>query len=145
MKTYVLTVSRNFPVTHSMKGQPTNFFQKILSKEKKHTIRANYPLWKKRIDEVNQGFAIISVRQWSDKPYCSPQQEIMQFGKGRIGIQKLTVDFLLGYWIDDIDNDVTTSILAENDGLLALEFKEWFKKVKHNDELAIIHFTDMRY
>lgn len=144
MKTYVLTVSRNFPATHSMKGQPTDFFAKILSKEKKHTIRANYPLWRKRIDEVNQGIAILSVRQWSSKPYCSPQQEIMQFGKGQIGVQKLGIDFLLGYIVDDV-RSVTTSMLAENDGLLASEFIEWFKKVKPEDDLAIIHFTDFRY
>lgn len=145
MKTYVLTVARSFPVTHSLKGQPTNFFQKIISKEKKHTIRLNFPLWEKRIGEINQGIAILSLRQWSAKPYCSPQQEIMRLKAGEVGIQKLTVDFLLGYFIDNIDNDVTTSILANHDGLTSEEFREWFKKVVHNDDLAIIHFTSLRY
>ena len=65
MKTYVLTISKNFPSTHSKKGTPTNFFYKIKSGDKKHTIRANYELWKKRIDEVNEGKAIISLRTHS--------------------------------------------------------------------------------
>ena len=51
IKTYVITVSEFFPKTHNKSGLPTGFIDKIGSKIKKHTIRGNYELWKKRIDE----------------------------------------------------------------------------------------------
>ena len=38
---------------------------------KLHTIRANYPLWEKRIKDIQEGHAVLSVRQWSGKPYRS--------------------------------------------------------------------------
>ena len=59
IKTYVLTVSEFFPKTHNKSGLPTGFIDKIGSKIKKHTIRGNYPLWKKRIDEIQKGNAEI--------------------------------------------------------------------------------------
>lgn len=144
MKTYVLTVSRNFPTTHKRKGEPTHFFINIDAGIKKHTIRDNYPLWKKRIDDVNAGIAIISLRYWSGKPYCAPQIEHKQFGKGEVGVQKLIVDFP-GYYMDELGDNIPTNHLAENDGLSRTDFDEWFKKAQEDDELAIIHFTDMRY
>lgn len=52
LKTYVITLSKNFMKGHPKAGQPTNFREKFLKKEKIHTIRANYPLWKKRLDEI---------------------------------------------------------------------------------------------
>ena len=76
MKTHVLIVSRTFPKKHPKAGQPTYFDSKILltidptihavveldgevtTEKKLTTIRSNYELWKKRIDEVNQGIAI---------------------------------------------------------------------------------------
>ncbi len=144
MKTHVLTVSRYFPATHSKKGQPTNFLPNIDAGVKKHTIRSNYELWKKRIDEVNEGLAVISLRYWSGKPYKSPQVEHKQFGKGEIGIQKLRVDFP-GYYMDDLGDNIPTNHLAENDGLTRSDFDEWFKKAQEDDEMAIIHFADFRY
>lgn len=54
MKTYVITLSKVFPATHPLKGEPTGF-REAFRKNKLHTIRANYPLWKKRIAEVQRG------------------------------------------------------------------------------------------
>ena len=64
MKTYNIMLSVVFPATHPRKGQPTGFKEKVLRavcktgerylsdiRPKVHTIRANYPLWKKRIEE----------------------------------------------------------------------------------------------
>lgn len=106
MKTYVLTVSRYFPTTHKRKGERTSFVCKILhainfdeagnglykicSNEcetscfrrlidpKIHTIRANYDLWAKRIKEVQEGKAILSIRYWSGKPYHKDENGIGQ-------------------------------------------------------------------
>lgn len=55
MKTYVITLSQYFLATHKRAGDPTDFKEKFLSGEKIHTIRANYPLWEKRIKEVQEG------------------------------------------------------------------------------------------
>lgn len=84
MKTYVITLSQVFPTWHKRAGEPTKFRAAFLSGQtcskckkrnhamctsecfsglKIHTIRANYPLWLKRITEVQQGKAVLSVRQ----------------------------------------------------------------------------------
>lgn len=55
LKTYVITVSVNFPKKGKSIPKPTGFKKKILSGEKKHTVRSNYEFWKKRIDEINAG------------------------------------------------------------------------------------------
>ena len=47
MKTYVLTLSQNFPKTHKRAGEETNFVNKIFDGSKIHTIRSNYELWEK--------------------------------------------------------------------------------------------------
>lgn len=102
MKTYVLTVSRHFPAKHPRRGESTFFPARIQNglgdshyiqspTSKIHTIRANYDLWKKRIDEVNAGEAVLSLRYWTGKPYNSKQQEFARLDKNSgIGVQKLT-------------------------------------------------------
>lgn len=163
MKTYVLTVSKTFPVTHKRKGEPTYFAEKIFKEKcsedvkvkireefgpdlipKKHTIRANYDLWKKRIDEVNEGKAIISLRQWSGNPYNSPQIEVMQFGVEEIGYQRIMIDGIYRFRIDGSERRCDTEELAKNDGLSDSDFKEWFKNYDL-EPMIIIHFTKFRY
>ena len=83
MKTYVLTVSRNFPKTHKRSGKETWFIEQIqnalhnyketvvtcydqnyketdivITERKIHTIRQNVELWQKRISEIQKGNAI---------------------------------------------------------------------------------------
>lgn len=158
MKTYVLIVSRYFPGTHKRKGEPTFFEDKIrfalggwnLSEGKNgkkiHTIRANYELWAKRIKEVQEGKAILSIRYWSGKPYNSKQVEVCQLDKDSgCGVQKL--EFLNSNIFDAV-TDITylkTSELAKNDGLLLEDFKEWFRKYDLSKPMAVIHFTSFRY
>lgn len=144
MKKYVITLSENFPATHSKKGQPTNFISSIKNENKKHTIRRNYHFWKKRIDEIKKGNAQLHVRTWSKKPYASPQVEHFVLGKEHgVGIQKFTQKNK-GFRINGIDN-FRLNHIAENDGLSLDDFKEWFKKVEAGEELAIIHFGKFRY
>ena len=80
MKTFVITVSRQFPSKHIRKGEETNFVKKILNNytckvdefgTKIRTCRSNYEYWKRIVDEVNAGNAILSVRYWSGKPTMS--------------------------------------------------------------------------
>ena len=141
MKTYVLMISKYFPATHNRKGEETDFSQKLFDNAKKHTIRANYDLWKYRIDQINQGKAILSVRQWEGKPYRSKQVEL--FTQSKVGIQKLEWT-VLGWFIDDFDSDVTNKILAKNDGLSLQDFADWFKKYP-KEPMAIIQLSKLRY
>jgi hypothetical protein len=134
MKTYVLTISRTFPSTHSRAGQLTNFESLIDSGVKIHTIRGNYELWRKRFDEINNRNAFLSVREWEGKPYNSKQKELFRFYDVHgIGVEKC--------YLIDMDRET----LAKNDGLTLPDFKEWFKNYGVLTPLAIIHFTKFRY
>lgn len=145
MKTYIITLSKKFPKGHRKEGEPTLFKEKIMAGEKIHTIRANYDFWAKRFEQVERGEACISIRQWTDKPYRSPQVEIAQLTwEHGIGIQKLYVikETEAGYIKD---KRVTYEELASNDGLTLEEFKEWFKDYNTTKPMVIIHLTKFRY
>lgn len=173
MKTYVITLSQVFPAGHSQAGEPTNFkFEFLLGQQcskcpprdrnknyvecdncmtrnqpKIHTMRANYPLWEKRIAKVQAGQAILSIRQWTGKPYHSPQVEIARLtSEDSVGIQKLTFCGALSrFKIENGINIPLTDELAQNDGLSLVNWVEWFKGYDLSKPMAIIHFTKFRY
>jgi hypothetical protein len=146
MKTFVLTVSKQFPKTHIKAGEDTGFVQNIsklfsFENTKIHTIRANYELWNKRAKEINEGKAILSIRYWSGKPYNSKQVEICQLCG--IGIEKL--EDPTNFVFAPIDGKmVNWQDIAKNDGLSFEDFCEWFK-VRQPNPMAVIHFTNFRY
>ncbi|MFA5158632.1 MAG: hypothetical protein WC451_05620 [Patescibacteria group bacterium] len=149
MKTFVLTVSRYFPKDHKRAGEPTFFVEKILAKSKVHTIRANYALWKKRIDQINEGKAILSLRYWTKSPYNyqrdgSKQQEFLRLKKGECGIQKIEFEGDKKAKIDGKYFEGHIEYIANNDGLIYIDFIEWFKSYP-KQTMAIIHFTEYRY
>lgn len=173
MKTYVLTVSRTFPKTHKKAGESTQFIEKIIEngnidlripnnsaeflnwtrrnyEPKIHTIRSNYPLWDKRIKEVQDGKAVLSLRYWSGKPYNSKQVEFARLDKDSgVGIQDLIflnrniLDPIIAINSNCLELDITD--LCKNDGLTPDDFMEWFKKYDLSKPMAIIHFTNFRY
>ncbi len=145
MKTYVLMLARQFPSYHKRKGQPTDFIQKYKDVEKIHTIRENYELWKKRIDEVNEGIAVLSLRYWSGEPYKSKQIEFDRLGGNDVGIQKLTFQVFSSFNKKIIIPSFDIDEIAKNDGLRKDDFREWFKKADFTKPMAIIHFTSFRY
>lgn len=153
-KKIIITLSRVFPTTHSRRGEPTEFAGKLSSGAKKHTIRKNYDLWKVNAEKMERGKFYLSIRQWSGKPYNSPQVEIAQ-RHNPIGVQPIELYY-------HADNDTITAkidgrewldadcyTLAKNDGLSVQDFKEWFfGKDPKEDKVfkgGIIHFTDFRY
>ena len=145
MKTYVLMISQRFPATHKRAGELTYFPGQILDEIKIHTIRANYDLWAKRIDEINLDYAKLSVRVWNGKPYRSKQREIFSFT--RVGIEKLEFGKKLfdcklinGQYCYYSEEEV-----AKNDGLSLDDFEEWFKDYDLTKPMVIIHFTNFRY
>ena len=167
MKTYVLTLSQVFPATHPRKGEKTMFLEKffnglgkpiqepyydpetLCNPQKLHTIRANYPLWRKRFNEIDAGNACLSIRQWTGKPYASQQVEIARLTKeDGIGLQKLEIS-TAGLAIIDGEPKWTTkaewTFLANNDGLRLKDWEDWFRGYDISKPLAIIHFTKFRY
>ena len=175
MKTYVITLSQVFPTTHPKAGAPTGFAENVAFKthleldkalggyrnvqgSKLHTIRANYPLWAKRFEQIDRGEACLSIRQWSGKPYASKQVEIARLTKADgIGLQELTFykEYRLSparytlenFEIDGKLHDGNTRMLAENDGLTLDDWEAWFGNPKYDlsEPMAIIHFTKFRY
>ncbi|WP_438710842.1 hypothetical protein ACSTS3_19585 [Aquimarina muelleri] len=141
MKTYVITLSKAFLKGHINEGKPTNFKQKFLNGEKRHTIRTNYDYWSNIVDEVNDGNACLSVREWSELPYRSKQIEIGKLFK--LGKQKIHQDECGVFDVDGKYIDENDELLAKNDGLEILDFYSWFNKPPMTG--IIIHFTDLRY
>ena len=157
MKTYVITLSRCFLANHKRAGEETHFKEKFLlgqgltdydtpSIAKIHTIRANYPLWEKCIKEVQDGRAVLSIRQWIGKPYRSKQVEIATLtAENGVGVQKLVFyNNTLGLCHIGIVYQRKYE-LAHNDGLSFEDWKEWFRGYDLSEPMAIIHFTKFRY
>lgn len=147
MKTYVITLSEKFPTTHPRKGQETEFGRSFLNGKKIHTIRGNFPLWEKRLKEVQEGRAVLSVRQWTGVPYRSPQKELRRLtAEDWVGVQNLSYSHeIIGFEIDKRGYRVRLDNLSENDGLSLLDWEDWFKGADISKPLAIIHFTKFRY
>lgn len=179
IKTHVLWISPRFPHDHPRNGEPTYFVDKIAialslalideSSEsfsaKLHTCRADsknskkkkgaYEEWKRKIDEVNRGEAILSVRMWSGSAYNrlhdgSHPVEIAQFDKDS-GIEVQELKFLNSNISDavvmsSIENPhIKSEMLSKNDGLSLPDFKAWFRKADLSKPIAIIQFTKFRY
>ena len=169
LKVYVITLSRVFPVSHPKAGLKTYFKTKLENTHvvpfdpngdsvpdgqpqlKRHTIRANYELWRKRFEQIERGEACLSIRQWTGKPYASKQIEIARLTKDDgIGLQRLRFtpdrDGQFVWWNFNIDGHFSNEeFLANNDGLTLRDWCAWFKDYDLSKPLAIIQFTKFRY
>ena len=159
MITYILTLSRNFPAKHPLKGQATYFKDKVHAAishnwdywNKVHTIRDNYPLWAKRFEKINRGEACLSIRQWTGKPRHSPQEELFRLTReDGIGLQMIKfAQYSDGKIYMDCAHiegkDIKGETIARNDGLSYSDWQAWFRDYDLSHPLAIIHFTKFRY
>ena len=138
MKT--ITLSKVFPAYHPRAGEPTGFADAFLSGRKVHTIRANEKGYYKPGD-------IVSVRQWSGKPYAS-KQETLKDGV-RIGVVPVKLKIGCGEMFVKIgDRFQFVHRVAYNDGLSINDFYDWFNPHGLPDltlNYSLIHFTDFRY
>jgi len=176
---YEVAVSPRFPSTHKRKGEPTFFIEKIQLAlnmlvqlpgdllidldPKLHTCRKNYPLWVKRMKNVNEGRAVIDLYYWKLKGgrFTEGNKKVvfatLDHTSG-CGVQELsfylTYDgealtetvskpFVFSKEANGIPPVIPLDILATNDGLSPTDFKEWFKT--YDEPLAIIQFTKFRY
>lgn len=143
-KRFILTVSKKFLGYHRRKGEATEFEAKIISGDKKHTIRPTFANWEKKFKDIDEGKGDLIVVQWSGLPYRTPQEEIKVLSNNDgTGVSKLTYVEGKGLFVNDTI-PVTMEELAENDGLSFEDFKDWFK-VFPVEPMAIIHFTPFRY
>lgn len=150
-KNVILMLNRVFPVKHKKEGKPTMFANLLYASHKIHTVRVDASgLWAKRCEEVNSGKKILSVREWTERPYRSEQRELKKLSQ--IGLQYITMiyssdDALPQCWIDN--KRVPVEDVASNDGLSVDDFVDYFFGkcgCKSNVfEGVIIHFTDFRY
>lgn len=158
-KIYNLMLSRVFPATHSRAGESTEFAIKMLNASfhtsnvltKLHTIRGNYDLWAKRIEEIEHGNALLRVRMWEGLPYRSKTKVIKQLSwEDGVGVQRLELnDIEHSFEQPIIDGVKCTRVelyrIAMNDGLTFSDWREWMSKYDISQPLAIIHFTPFRY
>lgn len=150
-KNVVIMLNRIFPVKHIKAGTPTMFANMLYANRKIHTVRVDAKwLWAKRCEEVNSGKKLLSVREWTEKPYHSEQREIKVLSK--MGLQHITMtysadDALPKCWVDN--KPVPVATIASNDGLSVEDFVDYFFGkcgCKSNTfEGVIVHFTDFRY
>ena len=150
----IITISRVFPVTHSRRGEPTNFAERLRLGDKKHTILSDDDIWMINAEKVKRGKCCLSICQWSGKTYNSKQVEIART-HNPIGIQPVEIYYhayndTVTAKIDGREfYDADCYTLAKNDGLSVQDFKEWFfGKDPKGDKVfkgVIIHFTDFRY
>lgn len=138
-------IAEYFPENHHRVGELTNFKENILLRKKKHTIRKNFTLWKHRIDMVKSGDAVLSLRQWSKKPYRSKHKEFLRlYATDNIGVQK--IEFFENHFkIDGLTNKAYAEYIPENDGLSKSDFYNWFSPYDLSEPMALIHFTGFRY
>jgi len=130
-KIIVLMVAKNFLVGHRREGEPTNFKESILKGIKKHTIRGISTKWDKAREDLEAGRAVLSIRQWTGKPYRSPQVEIARSEHATIQER-----FIL---------DSECDVYAKNDGLMLDDFNSWFKGSRnehgHIGRVNVIYFN----
>jgi hypothetical protein len=173
----VILLSKTFFPKHPKAGQETEFMGKVMvsvhqssiygNYYKIHTCRANYEYWKRKIYRLKAVNGVLSVRQWSGKPYGSPHETIVDIPAENVDVQKLSLwinkrtDFYAEGEIAPIHsiiewearvngNNIPVSVLASNDGLTVEDYMAWFLPVFEKEkadilDFAIIHFTKFEY
>ena len=153
-KIYILMLSREFPKTHPRAGESTDFKTKKEEGIKKHTIRVNAELWEHRAEEINAGRAVLSVRQWSGKPYEPGSHQIEIARHTNLATQRVKMSFSVPWnkciSVKQDNGDIHHPLFSEvarNDGLSPDDFIDWFIKTGKRSVIdgVILHFTDMRY
>ena len=115
-KVYVLMLSKEFPKEHPKAGEQTGFKEKlelalkaqeqaeecatcggdcktcycppVSGMMKVHTIRTNLERWSDIMQKVQEGKAVISVRQWKGRPYEKGNVQVELFGLGKDGVYR---------------------------------------------------------
>jgi len=138
----VIILSKTFPAYHPRKGEHTNFLVNAMQGysakkhntdtpdgSKIHTIR-NGNRWKKG------DFA--SLRTWTDKPYCSKQEFVIEEDVELVEVYNISIGYEWSWiklnkpfekyntYYSEKDINQLVEQLAKNDGLSVQDFKDWF-------------------
>nr|DAQ59753.1 MAG TPA: hypothetical protein [Caudoviricetes sp.] len=147
IKVAPLMLSKVFTSGHSKAGQPTRFKEQLMDGTKKHTIRGNYQYWAKKAEQINAGKMVLSIRQWTGRPYNSEQEEIMQLHTLRV--QAISINItdatpMVGVYgdTDKLLSAEEIEKMARNDGLCVEDWLEWMCPKGKPFAGAILHFTN---
>lgn len=166
-----IMLTKTFFAGHYREGEPTDFASKVKDGTKKHTIRCNLDYWREHLAKAQQRGGIVSLREWEGKPYRSPQREILAVPASMVEVQELTLvrertPYAYCYKATVDGQQVNVTRLANNDGLNATEFTDFFNPLfeKYAEEysvtmpdgekakpkvislkFAVIQFTTFRY
>lgn len=156
----VVILSKDIFAEGKKASTPSDFARKVKTGAKRHTVRANFDYWKKKIAALQEKGGTLSLRQWTGKPYRSPQETIIEIPASLVEVQQLNmvrVTYVEGDntyydYLAKIDGErYPISKIAENDGLTEEQFISWFApffdEVRDYTPLAfaVIHFTTFRY
>lgn len=157
-------LSKTFFPQHPKSGEPTNFAKKVRRGQKRHTCRCNYDYWQDRIARLQQRGGVLSLRQWSGKPYekGSHTEKVIDVPSAMVEVQRLVMsrekitDSMIytegsdsvfaaheswQYTAEVGGTPVDVAVLAKNDGLTLEDFKAWFNPVF--DEYEAKHGTSI--
>ena len=146
----VVTLGKYFGPKHPRKGQETGFIAKVADGRKVHTCRSNYGYWRAKIEKITATGGVLRVRQWSAKPYRSPQEVITEIPAGIVGVQRLALRRerrVINHYAEEQDKPIATAtyydytaevdghpvpleILAENDGLTVDDLLRYYSLYK---------------
>lgn len=155
-KRIIIILAKRYPIVCGRKNEPTDFAEKIKDGRKKHIIKGNYYLWKHNAELLAKGGYYLSVRQWSERPFRSPQEEVMRIDKP-IDVRPIKLTYLAEYdtltaMLPLQGKFIDPGTLAKNCGMdNEQNLKEWFFSRQINGKLdgvfegAIIHFGDFQY
>lgn len=159
----VVMLTKVFFDQHPRAGEPTNFASLVKQGLKVHTCRDNYQYWADKVAKLKEAGGTLSVRQWSGKPYRSPQEIVVEIPASEVEVSELTMEHNFypepnrphhecHYYRAMIDNKpIDMKKLAQNDGFSRVEdFTEFIQPLftkyqKRVIRLAIIHFNSYRY
>ena len=158
----VVTLTKEFFKGHPRAGQSTLFARMVREGVKIHTCRDNAEYWTKKIEMLKSAGGTLCIREWSGKPYRSPQDTIAEIPAETVHVSHLKLTRLTfdgptketryhSYSAMVNGKNVRVLEIANNDGFVnERDFVAFldplFDKYKVSTiHLAIIHFTDYKY
>ena len=158
----VVTLTKQFFNGHPRAGQPTDFADLVRSGKKIHTCRDNADYWSGKIEALRDAGGTLCIREWSGKPYRSPQDTIVEIPAESVHVSKLKLTritqpgpsvgtFYHNYAAKVNGKSVRIEEIAEHDGFTSSRdfvafLDPLFSKYQSTDiHLAIIHFNEFNY
>lgn len=162
MKAVVTLTKKFFDAHPALAGQPTGFANMVRSGKKIHTCRQNFLYWSAKIEALKAANGVLCIREWSGRPYRSPQDTIIEIPASAVGVERLVLTkgkhhvepyrHTITYHRATVEGkEVDIAELARNDGFdNAIDYTDFFKPLfdeaeDGSIEMAILHFTTFRY